>query len=98
MVLNERRIPAILAPCPHVLRRGVAEGIVDIEVLGEPLTHIFVAKFAANVAQVTEGIDGGGKALVVVLGLFLKTQILDELCLRLLWNAVGPKADFALRF
>ena len=34
----------------------------------------------------------------MVLALFLKTQILDELCLRLLRNAVGPKADFALRF
>lgn len=97
MVLHEGCIAAILAPCPHILRRGVAEGIVDIEVLGEPLTHVFVTKFAANVAQVTERINGGGKALVVVLGLFLKTQILDELCLRLLRNAVGPKADFALR-
>ena len=50
MVLHEARIAAILAPCPHVLRRSVAKGIVDIEVLGEPLTHIFVGNFAADIA------------------------------------------------
>ena len=50
MVLHEARVSAILAPCPHVLRRSVAKGIVDIEVLGEPLTHIFVCNFATDVA------------------------------------------------
>ena len=34
----------------------------------------------------------------MVLALFLKTQILDELCLRLLRNAFDPEAHFALRF
>ena len=50
MVLHEARVSAILAPCPHVLRRSVAKGIVDIEVLGEPLTHIFVGNFATDVS------------------------------------------------
>ena len=34
----------------------------------------------------------------MVLALFLKTQILDELCLRLLRNAFDPEAHFELRF
>lgn len=50
MVLHEARVSAILAPCPHVLRRSVAKGIVDIEVLGEPLAHVFVGNFAADVS------------------------------------------------
>ena len=50
MVLHEARVSAILAPCPHVLRRSVAKGIVDIEVLGEPLAHVFVGYFAADIA------------------------------------------------
>ena len=31
------------------MRRSVAEGIVDIEMFGEPLAHIFVCKFALQV-------------------------------------------------
>ena len=50
VVLHEACIAAILAPRPHILRRSVAKGIVDIEVLGEPLTHVFVGYFAADVA------------------------------------------------
>ena len=50
MVLHEACVSAILAPRPHVLRRSVAKGIVDIEMFGKPLAHIFVGYFAADVA------------------------------------------------
>ena len=50
MVLYEAFVSAILPPRAHVLRRSIAECIVDIEVFGEPLAHIFVGKFASDVA------------------------------------------------
>ena len=78
------------------LRGVVALGIIEFEMLAEPLSHVGIRAFAADVAELSHGIDGGGEIAETGRMLLHELEMVEEMFLRLFRHIIRPETDLPL--
>ena len=82
--------------CAHgspELRGVVALGIIEFEMLAEPLSDVGIRAFAADVAELSHGIDGGGEIAEMGRMLLHELEMVEEMFLRLFRHIIRPETD-----
>lgn len=92
-----RRVATAFLHGTPELRGVVALHVVDLEVLAEPLADVPFGAFAADVAQLAHGIDGGSDLAEMGRMLLREPEMVEQVLLHLFGYIVYPEADLLLR-
>lgn len=96
-VSHFRSVATMLAHGAAELRGVVALRIIEFEVLTKPLPHIPVGAFAADIAKLAHGIDGGSEVAEMGRMLLHELEMVKQMVLHLFGHIGCPKTDFFLR-
>ena len=91
-----RRVAARFVHSAAELRGVVALGIIKFEVFAEPLAHVLVGTFAADIAELAHGIDGGSEVPEMGGMLLHDLETVEEMLLHFFGHIIGPETDFFL--
>ena len=79
------------------LRGVVALGIIAFEMFAEPLTHIFIPAFTADIAELAHSIDSGSEVTEMVEMLLGQLEMVEQMVLYLFRHIVRPETNLFLR-
>ena len=78
------------------LRSVVALGIIEFEVLAEPLPNVPVGAFSADISELSHGIDSRSEITKMGRMLLGKHEMVEQMFLCLLRYIIRPEADLLL--
>ena len=70
------------------LRGVVTLHVIDFEVFAEPLAHVFIPTFAADITELAHGIDGGSEVAEMGGTLLGKLEMIEQMLLHILRHIV----------
>ena len=95
-VSHFRCVTSMFAHGSPELRGVVALRIIDFEVFAEPLAHVLIGTFAADIAELAHGIDGGSEVPEMGGMLLHDLETVEEMLLHFFGHIIGPETDFFL--
>ena len=95
-VSHFRRMSSMILHGAPELRGVVTLHIIEFKVFAKPLSDVFIGTFAADIAELTHGIDGGSEVAEMSRMLLHELEMIEQMILHILRYIVGPETDFSL--